>query len=294
MLDDGSEESLTEVGMDAVSGRFYCAVRGGRARAVLSRAAHQALIEHVEQEDGALLPLRRPAPAGLAHLEPRRGAHAPGSRRPRRPRPAARARGGIRPRRSRPRRRPRRAALLRRMGGPRPRRRDALPHRAGGEARRSAGRLPLGAVGGVRGPAVRHPRAVLDRRARGSGLDQPLRLGRRLPRRDGRDARAVWLPRCGPKRGPSSAGAYVDTGPVVERAFAAAAGLGAWGKNTCLLHPEHGSWFFLGELVTDLDLAAPIPRAPTCAGAAPPASTLAPRGPSPRRSSSTRPAASAT
>lgn len=52
VLDDGSEESLTEVDMDPASGRFYCAVRGGRARAVLSRAAHEALIEHVEQEDG--------------------------------------------------------------------------------------------------------------------------------------------------------------------------------------------------------------------------------------------------
>jgi epoxyqueuosine reductase len=58
--------------------------------------------------------------------------------------------------------------------------------------------------------------------------------------------------------------AYVDTGPIVERAYAAAAGLGAWGKNTCLLHPEHGSWFFLGELVTDLDLPADAPRPDLC------------------------------
>jgi epoxyqueuosine reductase len=57
---------------------------------------------------------------------------------------------------------------------------------------------------------------------------------------------------------------YVDTGPIVERAYAAAAGLGAWGKNTCLLHPEHGSWFFLGEVVTDLDLAADAPRTDMC------------------------------
>jgi epoxyqueuosine reductase len=57
---------------------------------------------------------------------------------------------------------------------------------------------------------------------------------------------------------------YVDTGPLVERAYAAAAGLGAWGKNTCLLHPEHGSWFFLGEVVTDLDLAADAPRTDMC------------------------------
>ncbi|MGE0455390.1 MAG: tRNA epoxyqueuosine(34) reductase QueG [Vicinamibacteria bacterium] len=57
---------------------------------------------------------------------------------------------------------------------------------------------------------------------------------------------------------------YVDTGPVVERAFAAAAGLGAWGKNTCLLHPEHGSWFFLAEVVTDLELVPDAPRADMC------------------------------
>ncbi len=57
---------------------------------------------------------------------------------------------------------------------------------------------------------------------------------------------------------------YVDTGPIVERAFAAAAGLGAWGKNTCLLHPEHGSWFFLGEIVTALDLPAVGPRPDMC------------------------------
>jgi epoxyqueuosine reductase len=64
--------------------------------------------------------------------------------------------------------------------------------------------------------------------------------------------------------GSFTARTYVDTGPVVERAYAAAAGLGAWGKNTCLLHPEHGSWFFLGEVVTDLDLPADAPRPDLC------------------------------
>ena len=64
--------------------------------------------------------------------------------------------------------------------------------------------------------------------------------------------------------GPFEARAYADTGPVVERAYAAAAGLGAWGKNTCLLHPEHGSWFFLGEVVTDLEMEADAPRPDMC------------------------------
>jgi len=64
--------------------------------------------------------------------------------------------------------------------------------------------------------------------------------------------------------GPFESRAYVDTGPIAEKAWAAAAGIGALGKNTCLLHPEHGSWFFLGELVTDLELPADAPRADMC------------------------------
>jgi epoxyqueuosine reductase len=64
--------------------------------------------------------------------------------------------------------------------------------------------------------------------------------------------------------GSFEARSYVDTGPIAEKAWAAAAGLGAWGKNACLLHPEHGSWFFLGEIVTDLDLPADGPRADMC------------------------------
>jgi epoxyqueuosine reductase len=48
--------------------------------------------------------------------------------------------------------------------------------------------------------------------------------------------------------------AYVDTGPVFEREWAAEARLGWFGKNTTTLNRDHGSYFFLAEIFTDLEL----------------------------------------
>lgn len=58
---------------------------------------------------------------------------------------------------------------------------------------------------------------------------------------------------------------YVDTGAILERDHAETAGLGFTGKNTMLIHPQRGSWMFLGELLTTLPLAYDTPRPmPSC------------------------------
>lgn len=64
---------------------------------------------------------------------------------------------------------------------------------------------------------------------------------------------------------PFEARVLVDTGPVLERELAAAAGLGWIGKNTCLLNDRFGSYLLLGEAITTLELEADGPVGARCA-----------------------------
>ena len=68
-----------------------------------------------------------------------------------------------------------------------------------------------------------------------------------------------------PLAGGDAQGRYaVDTAPVLERELAARAGLGWWGKNTCLIHRGAGSYFFRGEVISTIDLQEDAPAVDHC------------------------------
>ena len=66
------------------------------------------------------------------------------------------------------------------------------------------------------------------------------------------------------RAGPMGYRVFVDSGPVLEKALARNAGLGWIGKHTNLIDRDAGSWFFLGELFTDLPLPVDRPVTEHC------------------------------
>ena len=191
--------------------------------------------------------------------------------------------GGLRPRRYRLRRRPPRAGVLRRLDRARVRRRDGVPHVPGGAPQRPARGASLGPVGRLRSACSTTRRAPYSTEAAAEQrLDRALRMGRRLPRRDEGDAGAAGGGAGSARWARCASRVYVDTGPIVERAYAAAAGLGAWGKNT-LPAPSRARLVVLpGRDRHRPRAAGGRARARTCAAPAPPASTPVPPAPCPR------------
>jgi len=66
------------------------------------------------------------------------------------------------------------------------------------------------------------------------------------------------------RTGPFGHRVFTDSAPVLEKALARNAGLGWIGKHTLLLDRDAGSWFFLGEIYTDLPLPCDAPETPHC------------------------------
>jgi epoxyqueuosine reductase len=108
---------------------------------------------------------------------------------------------------------------------------------------------------GTRAPApAGEPAGSVARYARGDDYHRILErrlaaLLADLPGIAGRPVRGRW---------------YVDTGPLLERAAAARAGLGFVGKNTCLIAPRKGSYLLLGALILDLPLEPGPPAVGSC------------------------------
>ena len=79
-----------------------------------------------------------------------------------------------------------------------------------------------------------------------------------------------WLKKSNVKGQMSNVETYVsvDSGPTVDRVLAESAGLGFFGKNSCLIDPSKGSYFFIASLMTNLDLTPtskkPMPNCGSC------------------------------
>ena len=76
--------------------------------------------------------------------------------------------------------------------------------------------------------------------------------------------RALWDFICEQTGGEAHGRYYTDTAPVLERELARRAGLGWWGKNTCLIDKRRGSYFFLAEIILDLKLDYDRPATDHC------------------------------
>jgi epoxyqueuosine reductase len=108
-----------------------------------------------------------------------------------------------------------------------------------------------------------HPNPLPDYRERGQGRVARYALGDDYheiikPRLH---KLADWIRSVSPK---SQTRCAVDTAPVMEKELAARAGIGWLGKNTCIINEEIGSWLFLGEILTDLDLPHETPAIDRC------------------------------
>ena len=118
-------------------------------------------------------------------------------------------------------------------------------------------RGPAGPAGGPAGEADFSPRGLVARYAWGRDYHKLIR--KRLIAL-GRSIRSLAPP-------PRFL-AYVDTGPVLDRAWAERSGLGWIGKNTNLIRKDSGSWLFLGEILTDLELPPDAPSRNYCGSCA--------------------------
>src|SRR2546429_5480225 len=145
-----------------------------------------------------------------------------------------------------------------RLAAPRLRRRDEVPrgssalrpancHAGNPECHRLLAQLQHGA-------ASLHRSCLANRIQQADRVDFPLCLGRRLSRRIAGETERARGILARTLYGVIRGTAYVDTGPVQERVLRKYAGLGWLGKNTLLLNQMLGSFFFLGVILTTLDL----------------------------------------